>query len=67
MQRYSPKNGRGESMIEDSRGEFIKVSDVENLLVSLCDNIMAAERDFKFSQDAVDQINSAFLKTLDYI
>ena len=67
MQRYSPNNGRVESMIEDSKGEFIKVTDVENLLVSLCDNIMAAERDFEFSQDAVDQINSAFLKTLDFI
>jgi len=39
MQRYSPHNGRVESMIEDSKGEFIKVTDVENLLVSLCDNI----------------------------
>ena len=67
MQRYSPHNGRVESMIEDSKGEFIKVTDVENLLVSLCDNIMAAERDFQFSQDAVDQINSAILKTLDFI
>ncbi len=67
MQRYSPNNGRVETMLEDSKGEFIKVADVENLLVSLCDNIMAAERDFKFSQDAVDQINAAFLKTLDFI
>ncbi|MBV1920181.1 MAG: hypothetical protein KUG73_05830 [Pseudomonadales bacterium] len=54
-------------MTEDSKGEFIKVTDVENLLVSLCDNIMAAERDYQFSQDAIDQINSAFLKTLDFI
>jgi len=67
MQRYSPTNGRVESMIEDSKGDFLKVADVENLLVSLCDNIMATERDHQFSQEAIDQINAAFLKTLDFI
>lgn len=68
MQRYTPQQGRVEPiMIEDSKGEYLKVTDVENLLVSLCDGIMAAERDFEFSQDAVDQINAAFLKALDFI